>query len=607
MTETYPVAIIGGGPVGLLSSILLSQQKIPHVVFERHPSTSIHPKACGMNMRTIEIFRQMGIEDQVLEQRAPPETVSRTAWYTNLGPTGLEIIGRDAWGGGKYVDEYKRASPSPYVVIPQIRLEPILLQHARKLNPHGIIHGAEVTDVEEAGDHVILTVREKGKPESRKVKARYVAGADGGRALTDQLGINWEGEKDIVEMVSAHFKAPISLHHPDPRVFITWFIDPKQGGSIKTGYLYHLGPYPSTPETEEWLFACAINPGEPREFTAEDMVKRMHSTLQIPNLEVEIKSISHWRVNSIVAERYRSPKGQIFLVGDAAHRIPPWGALGLNSGIQDAYNLIWKLGIAVRGDCAPRWDRLLDTYETERRPIALRVARTSLHNLRSHSSVMDRALGITPQNVEETNVRALQSFFNPLDADYDARRRAVYMALETLDSEFHALGAEIGWFYPDIDRECQRNSPDHGGQLLPNGELDCINYHASILPGHNLPHAWLERDGVTLSTRDLLLPDRFLWLTSEPYYGERPEHDLVRVEQIGGDLGWRDVDGTWAELSNAHGVASVLVRPDGIVAWIGKKQFQQREKDDARWLTALLWRILKCEGTENGAPLDYKL
>ncbi|OJJ96101.1 hypothetical protein ASPACDRAFT_54921 [Aspergillus aculeatus ATCC 16872] len=460
MTETYPVAIIGRGPVGLVSSTLLSQQRIPHVVFERHSSTSIHPKACGMNMRTIEIFSQMGIEDQVLEQRALPETVSRIAWYTNLGPNGLEIIGRDTWEGGKYVDEYKRASPCPYVVIPQIRLEPILLQQARKLNPHGIHYGVEVTDVDGGGDHVSLTICEKGKSEARKLKVCYVVGADGGRALTDNLGIKWEGEKDIVEMVSAHFKAPISLHHPDPRVFITWCIDPKQGGSINTGYLYHLGPYPSIPETEEWLFACEINPDEPKEFTAEDMVKRMHGTLHIPNLEVEIKSISHWRVNSIVAERYRSPKGRIFLISDAAH--------------------------------------------------------------------------------------PLQSFFNPLDADYDARCRAVYMALESLDSEFHALGAEIGW-----------NSPDHGGQLLLNGELDCIEYHASILPGHNVPHAWLERDGVTLSTRDLLPPDRFVWLTSEPYYRERPEHDLVRIERIGGDLGWRDVDGKWAESSHAQRVASV--------------------------------------------------
>ncbi|KFY94797.1 hypothetical protein V500_03062 [Pseudogymnoascus sp. VKM F-4518 (FW-2643)] len=153
-----PVAIIGGGPVGLVSSILLSQQEIPHVLFERHPSTYIHPKACGMNQRSMEIFRQMGIEAEILEHRAPPDTVSRTDWYTSLGPNGREIIGRDAWGGGKYQGEYNRASPSPYVLLPQIRLEAILQKKALQLNCAGIHYGVHVTAVEEQADWVILTL-----------------------------------------------------------------------------------------------------------------------------------------------------------------------------------------------------------------------------------------------------------------------------------------------------------------------------------------------------------------------------------------------------------------------------------------------------------------
>ena len=86
-----PVIIVGGGPVGLVSSILLSLQKIPNVLFERHPGTSIHPKACGLNQRTMEIFRHIGVEEEALRQSAPPETVSRTAWYTGLGTRGREI------------------------------------------------------------------------------------------------------------------------------------------------------------------------------------------------------------------------------------------------------------------------------------------------------------------------------------------------------------------------------------------------------------------------------------------------------------------------------------------------------------------------------------
>ena len=592
MIDKHPVAIIGGGPVGLLSSILLSQQKVPHILFERYPGTSIHPKACGINMRTVEIFRQIGIEQEVLRQRAPLDTVSGTAWYTNFGPGGREIFGQDAWGGGKYQEEYRRVSPCPYVTIPQIRLEPILQQRALELNPSGLKYESEVINFEENYNQVILTVREKSGAREYKIAAKYVVGADGGRGLTDKLGIAWEGERDIVEMVSAHVKAPISIHHPDPRNFITWFIDPRKGGSINTGTLYHLGPYPTTPNTEEWLFGCAINPNDPKEFTADDMMKRMHETLQIPNLNAEIKSISHWRVNSIVAAQYRSLKGRIFLVGDAAHRIPPWGALGLNTGIQEAHNLIWKLGIAIRSGQPESYNTLLDTYEQERRPIAQRVARTSLYNLISHSSVADRALDISPENDKESNIKSLQSFFDAADHDGESKRQAVERAQEILKGEFHALGAEIGWFYPNVDPEGERVPSDHGGQLLPNGEFDCLNYHPSVIPGHHLPHAWLAKNGTVVSMRDLIAKDKFLLLTSNSDHVRNLESSLVQLEVVGGDAGWRDVTGQWAEYSGINGAFSIVVRPDGIIAWREQGVGKEMLSNDPEWLTALLQRIL---------------
>ena len=129
-----------------------------------------------------------------------------------------------------------------------------------------------------------------------------------------------------VDMVSAHVRAPISLHRPDQRDFIHWFISPELMGSLKSGYLYHLGPYPMDPTTEEWCFACARLPHEQHQkFDEADMLRRMHATLQIPDLDVELLSLTHWHVNAIVAEQYRTTGGRIFLVGDTAHRVPPWG------------------------------------------------------------------------------------------------------------------------------------------------------------------------------------------------------------------------------------------------------------------------------------------
>lgn len=328
------VVVVGGGPVGLICSALLSLQGIEHVVFERQPDTSIHPKAVGLNQRTLEIFRKIDVENEVRRHAAPPSMSGRTAWYTSFGPDGKEICSRYAWGGGPYEEAFRKASPCGYALLPQIRLEPILKKRALELNPSGIFYHHEVDGVEEKDGHVVVHYRDcraDGEAPLKSISATYVLGCDGGRALANRVGISMNGESDIVDMVTAHIRSPISKHRPDPSIFLHWFISPELGGSLKTGYLYHLGPYPMESETEEWVFACARLPHErEKPFTKVDMLQRIQQTLKIPDLEVEILSLSHWFVNAIVAARYWAKAGRVFFVGDAAHRIPPWGVSNLN-------------------------------------------------------------------------------------------------------------------------------------------------------------------------------------------------------------------------------------------------------------------------------------
>jgi 2-polyprenyl-6-methoxyphenol hydroxylase-like FAD-dependent oxidoreductase len=184
-----PVIIIGGGPVGLTCSILLSLRGIVNILFERHPSTSIHPKAAGINQRTSEIFRVMGIEEEVYAHATPAEVAGGTAWYTSLGTEGREVFSRDAWGGGQYEAEYATHSPSKYCVLPQIRLEPILKRRAIELNPTGIRYNHEVSSTREDGDSVEVTVKERLSGQVSLHRAQYVIVADGGRMFTDQLGV----------------------------------------------------------------------------------------------------------------------------------------------------------------------------------------------------------------------------------------------------------------------------------------------------------------------------------------------------------------------------------------------------------------------------------
>lgn len=581
--DAVPVIIVGGGPVGLSLSILLSLRKIPHLLFERHPDTAIHPKACGINQRTTEIFRVMGVEEEVYRHAAPMPIGGRTGWYTSLGEEGREIISRDAWGGGKYEEEYLTFSPSKYATLPQIRLEPILKRRAVQLNQEGIFFNAEVLDAENNNDYGRVKVNFRDKvADTREYKARYILIADGGRKFTDKLGIKWLGEADLFNMVSAHIRSPIRSYHPDPRNFITWFINPDLGGSTRTGYLYQIGPWDGRdPKDDEWVFACGVIESDPRQFDEVTMLDRMRRVIGIPDLPAELISLSHWNVNSIYAERWRQRR--ILLVGDSAHKIPPWGALGMNSGIQDAQNLVWKLQYALDDE---KNDKLLDTYETERLDIGRRVGETSLHNMRGHANIMDAALGIAAGQSPEGNRKALAPYFDPSHPEHSAKREAVKHAQEILDIEFKAPGYEVGWFYPSADINNEGGATLHDGQQNADGSLHSQHYFPSTIPGHHLPHLVLQKGGRSLPIRDLISLSQLVLFVGQAAPDQL--HDQRVCVELIGPQGWQDVSGDWQKLTRG---AAVLVRPDGIIAWRGHLESQTAES----W-TELVDRIL-CSST----------
>lgn len=568
-THQYPVVIVGGGPVGLTTSILLSRLGVRHALFEQHPGTSIHPKSIGLNQRTIEILRAAGLGDDIAAAAAPPETVGRTAWYTSFGgPTplhGRRIAVRDAWGGGAYAEEYAQASPASYTMLPQIRLEPILRDHAEASPLAEVTFGAAVTGVAQDADGVTVTV---AAPDggTRQVRADYLAAADGGRTVPDLLGIGASGPTNLLDMVSAHFSADLSPHLPDPGCLINWFVNPDLGGSIGSGYLYHLGPWTPDGRSKEWVFACAFGPDDPERFDEDGIRARIHRSLGLPDLEVAPHSISHWYIQSVVADRFRA--GRCFLVGDAAHRIPPWGALGLNTGVQDAHNLTWKLAAALR---APELAGLLDSYELERRPIALSVAETSLSNFQNHGGVVDVALGISPETPPEEGWAALATLWAD-GPDGDAKRAALDDAMRLLDKEFHAHGAENGFSYPAgvLVPDTDNPAPPH----------DMLVHRPTSTPGHHLPHTWLAGPEDRMSTLDLVRPGRFAllvderagaWRAAVAALADHPLAALVDVVEVGtGPESGReryDIEGRWARLRGVGGDGALLVRPDTIVAW----------------------------------------
>jgi len=236
-----------------------------------------------------------------------------------------------------------------------------------------------------------------------------------------------------------------------------------------------------------------------------------------------------------VAERYRA--GRAFLIGDAAHRFPPTGGLGLNTGVQDAHNLAWKIAAAERG-WAPR--TLLDSYESERQPVARANAEASARNAAKLQDVV-KALG--PKG----------------DGDRDAVRTAIAAQAE----HFDMVGLQLGFRY-------ERGALVPDGTPAPAVANPVREYVPTGRPGARLPHAWVVRDGERASTLDLLPLDRFTliagprggaWVAAAGRIDSPP---LTRVE-IGRDVA--DESGAWRQMLGIAEDGALLVRPDQHVAW----------------------------------------
>ena len=562
-TEETHVVIVGGGTIGLAMSLSLSHLGIRHTLFERHRGTSLYPRAIGLGTRTMELLRGLGLADAVDAQAAPLRAQERTAWYTSLaGPTDLHgqlIASRSGWGSGELEAEYKASSPCPWRILAQIRLEP-LLRAAAEQSPYADVRFAtEVTDLAQDDDGVTVSATAADGPV--EVRAQYLVGADAGRTVAARVGITETGPTDLVDMVSIYFSADLSEVR-DPTVLMSWFVNPDLGGSVETGILYAVGPWDADGHSTEFVFSFARRTDDPSVFDESTALARMRATLGIEDFSPTLHNISHWFLQAVIADHYRS--GRCLLAGDAAHRVPPWGGLGMNTGLQDVQNLAWKLAAAVQ---EPALDGLLDSYEAERRPVAIDLLQNAMASFQSSLGLVDAALELDPSDPANgwSNIASVVQD----DPSGAARRQAVDKALTVLDTEFHPHGAECGFFYTagafQVDAD------------LPAVTRDPVVYTRRALPGHHLPHFWLGHgaDGHGRSTVDLPELSRFVlvvdaagaaWHRAAAHL-DSPFARTLHVEAIDGAATSPDHDMTWGRLREVGPTGALLVRPDGIIAW----------------------------------------
>jgi 2,4-dichlorophenol 6-monooxygenase len=561
-----PVLIVGGGPAGLSAAVLLAQRGIEVLLVERRGFVSHYPRAHLLNVRTMEVFDEMGVADDVYALAPRDDRWRKVVWYTSVaGPTplyGIKLGEVPAWGGGPDAVRYAEASPRRFSNLPQIRLDRLLWQHADAVAPGRVRGGQELTGlVQHDGGGVTATVTDRATGSVREVHARYLVAADGGRVSAGLLGTELEGPRAIRDVVS-HYVSTDLQGWSEPDALLAHFIEPSGHGRT-VGALQALGPWRYGRESPEWVVALTPRAGTPddgheaEDVDEETLLARARAMLGLPaDHPITLHASSSWQYEGVVARRFRV--GSAFLVGDAAHRHPPTGGLGLNCAVQDVHNLAWKLAAVLSGQAG---DALLDSYERERRPIAAYYTAHALENAGRHAPI-GTALGLAPGQSEDEGWAEIAVFCSDTP-EGEQRRKEVAAAVAENANDYSQLNVEAGYAY-----EAGALVPD--GTAPPLGHESPIVYQPTTRPGHHLPHVWVHPDGAAdpVSTLDLVVPGRLTLLV-----GPAGAPAWERAALAAADVSAFPVsvvvvpDGAWAAVREVDGTGAVLVRPDRKVAW----------------------------------------
>jgi putative polyketide hydroxylase len=341
-----PVLIVGAGPAGLTAAAALAHHGIDFLLVERRPQLSSLPRATVVSTRSMEIFRSWGLESTIRAGAADVEFMQWRCWSLAEAASGFGTP-----TGFPTRDQCRVISPTGPACVPQDHLEPVLFDHVASLGVGRMELGVTVAGVSPHGDGVRVAMRD-ALGGSTLVDARYVIAADGAHsAVRRGLGVQMLGSDRLLGAASVLFRAPLWDAVGDLRYVLYAVTNPQADGVL----------LPAGPD-DRWLYGTI---GEIDAITDDELVERLRLGAGIVGLEPRVERTGKFSFAAQIAETYRA--GNAFLVGDAAHRATPRGGTGMNTAIHDGYDLGWKLAWVLNGWAGAD---LLDSYESERRPVA---------------------------------------------------------------------------------------------------------------------------------------------------------------------------------------------------------------------------------------------
>jgi 2-polyprenyl-6-methoxyphenol hydroxylase-like FAD-dependent oxidoreductase len=513
------VLVVGGSLVGLATALFLRLHGVDCLAVERHTGTAIHPRAGHFQLRTVEILRWAGLEDEVRRR-------SEEKYLLNGGINNVESL------AGREIASYfpnlnagvEEFSPTLRLFIDQDVLEPILRERARELGAQ-LRNRVECTALEQDDMGVTATLRDLDGGGETTVRSDYVVAADGNRSSTrERLGIAMRGHGVLSNSVTIYFRSEVDLapllEGRDQGV--NYVTNPVLRGFFRLdrtgnrGFLVvNLVGDTARPEIVA-AFPSAPWANSAQTIDEQRALELVRAAIGVPEIPVVIEDIAKWQAVADSAERYR--EGRVFLAGDAAHTMPPNGGFGGNTGVQDAHNLAWKLALVLTGVAGPG---LLDTYDDERRAIG-------------------------ELTVEQAYTRYVT-------------RVAPYLGTEGMQELVDDFSIEIG---------CRCNS----AAVVPEpGDDRSLHEHpreSRGRPGSRAPHVFVPHDGEPVSTLDLF-GNGFVLLAGADGAAWHAAA-LGAADHVGVPLDAYVIDDAASGFTDAYGISqagAALVRPDGVVAW----------------------------------------
>ena len=558
--------IVGTGPAGSALASFLASHGLTGIMLSNAPTTSDTPRAHITNPAALECMRDIGLEEACVSAATQGDCMLHTRWCHDM--TGEEYARIYSWGNDpKRKGDYEGASPCRHVDLPQTEFEPILVRHAT-LKGWTTRFNTTFLGFQREGKAGLITsmVRDDLSRRVYQIRSQYLFGCDGARSqVLRELKIPLIKKPGQGLALNVLVKVDLSQYVEARKGNLHWVFQPEREyvDFAWSGLIRMVKPW------TEWMFILFPKPGvEFKEPTPEQYLQRCKEIVGNDDISLEVLNVSKWYINEIIAEYYSD--GNIFCLGDAVHRHPPFNGLGSNTCVQDAFNLAWKVAYTMKGLAGPN---LLNSFSQERQPVGHGVITRANQGIRDHIPVWD-ALGVSAETVEER-----MKLFNELKAatpEGKKRRKLLRTTVEGTRHEFHGLGIEMNQRYisESIYHEDEKKAGRHTPPTPPNPILDHI---PSTYPGCRLPHAWLNtrNPGKQFSTIDLAGHGLFCLLTGiggeDWKVAAKAVSEKLNVKINAYSIGWcqdyEDVYGDWDDKREVEESGCLLVRPDRFIAW----------------------------------------